>query len=223
MAKSGTSKRQRPPAPPPPPKPTLSTGRVIGGLVGLIVIAIVIVIVVQASGGDSPEREPSSLAQTQPITVDGALSEFTPVGADPAIGKASPVIRGKAFDGTDESVLPGKPTMLVFAAHWCPHCQAEIPRIVDWMAAGKAKGVDVVLIATGTNKSAPNYPPSSWLEDEGWKGRIIADDDKATAAQAFGLSSYPYMVFIDADGKITRRLAGEQNTATLDEAVAEIS
>lgn len=223
MAKSGTSKRQRPPAPPPPPKPTPSTGRVIGGLVGLVVIAIVVVIVVQASGGDSPEREPSSLAQTQPITVEGTLPKFTQTNGDPAAGQPSPTIEGKSFDGTGEAVTPGKPTMLVFAAHWCPHCQAEIPRIVDWMAAGKAKGVDVVLIATGTNKSAPNYPPSSWLEDEGWKGRVIADDDNATAAQAFGLSSYPYMVFIDADGKVTERLAGEQTSETLDAAVARIT
>lgn len=222
MAKSGTSKRQRPPAPP-PPKSALSTGRVIGGLVGLVVIAAVVAIVLQSSKDDSPERAPSSLAQTQPITVDGSLPQFTDTEGDPAIGTASPTIEGKSFDGTTENVKAGKPTMLVFAAHWCPHCQAEIPRIVDWMAAGKAKGVDVVLIATGTNSSAPNYPPSSWLEDEGWTGRIIADDENATAAGAFGLSSYPYMVFIDAEGKVVWRLAGEQTPAALDDALARIT
>ena len=33
-------------------------------------------------------------------------------------------------------IEPGSPQLIVVMAHWCPHCQAEIPRIVDWNTDG---------------------------------------------------------------------------------------
>ena len=52
----------------------------------------------------------------------------------------------------------------MFLAHWCPHCQAEMPRLVALAKAGKLDGVDVTGVATGTNPGYPNYPPSAWLK-----------------------------------------------------------
>ena len=51
----------------------------------------------------------------------------------------------------------------MFLAHWCPHCQAEVPRIVTLAKAGAFDGLDVASVATGTSSQYPNYPPSAWL------------------------------------------------------------
>ncbi len=99
---------------------------------------------------------------------------------------------------------------MVFLAHHCPHCQAEVPRIVDWASQGLVPaGVDIYGVATGTTSSRENYPPSAWLEREGWPFPTLADSDEYAAAEAWGLTSYPYFVALDADGKVVERASGE--------------
>jgi thiol-disulfide isomerase/thioredoxin len=102
-----------------------------------------------------------------------------------------------------------KPQVVMFLAHWCPHCQAEVPRIVDLAKMGAFKGIDVAAVATGTSPEAPNYPPSAWLKRENWPFPVMVDSASGTAAEAFGLSSYPYFVFVDAQGAVVGRAAGE--------------
>lgn len=75
--------------------------------------------------------------------------------------------------------------------------------------AGAFGDVRLVAVATGTNKQAPNYPPVAWLEREAWTGEVILDDKEASAARAYGLSGYPFLVAIDANGKVVGRTSGE--------------
>jgi thiol-disulfide isomerase/thioredoxin len=132
---------------------------------------------------------------------------------DPAIGMAAPVLTGKGFTGntiTTEST--GTPMMLVFLAHWCPHCQREVPLLVEWNKSGKTPtGIDIIAVATGTDPTNPNYPPSEWLAREEFPvlWPVMADSKDATAGDAFGLSGYPYFVLIDGDGKVVKRVSGE--------------
>ena len=37
---------------------------------------------------------------------------------------------------------------------------------------------------------------------------MILDDAQGTVAAAFGLSAYPYFVFVDADGQVALRATG---------------
>ena len=107
-----------------------------------------------------------------------------------------------SFDGSKVTIGPtGKPQVVMFLAHWCPHCQAEVPRIVELAKDGAFEGIDVAAVATGTNADAPNYPPSAWLEREQWPFPVMVDSPEFTAAQAYGLPSYPYFVFADARGQ----------------------
>ena len=101
--------------------------------------------------------------------------------------------------------------LLVFVAHWCPHCQVEVPRLVD-LYGGEAEldGVELVAVATGSDPSAENYPPGDWLASEGWPGRTMVDDEQASAMLAYGGGSYPYLLAIDADGNVVARTSGEQ-------------
>ena len=147
-------------------------------------------------------------------------------GADPAIGVTAPTLAGLSFDGTPVNV--GGPTtnatLVVFAAHWCPHCQREIPKLADWQPPA---GVAVVAVATQTSEDAPNYPPSSWLTKAGWTWPVLADSPTYQAAAAYGMVSWPAFVLLDKDGVVRWRGTGEIEldtlTSTISTALGETS
>jgi hypothetical protein len=69
-------------------------------------------------------------------------------------------------------------------------------------------GIDLVSIATAIDPTRPNYPPDAWLAREGWTVPVMVDSTNSVAS-AFGLSAYPYWVFLDGDGKVVMRTTGE--------------
>ena len=54
------------------------------------------------------------------------------------------------------------------------------------------------------------------FEREGWQATTIQDDDKSSIAAKFGLTSFPYFVAVDADGKVVARTSGEIPTEEFD-------
>ena len=48
-----------------------------------------------------------------------------------------PVIDGRPFDGSPITIggPTDGPTMYVFLAHWCPHCNDEIPELIELATA----------------------------------------------------------------------------------------
>lgn len=158
---------------------------------------------------DAPSGD---LAEAWPVTITGtALPELPESGADPAVGTTAPTLSGFTFDGTPVAVDPAKgPVMLVFLAHWCPHCQREVPVIVDWAASGDVPdGLQVIAVTTAVVPDRENFPPSAWMEREAWPFPVLADSAGSEAAQAFGLSGFPFSVVIDTDGTVLGRVAGE--------------
>ena len=149
------------------------------------------------------------------------LPDFPSSGTDKAIGMTVPTLAGQSlFDGSDMTIAPtGKPMAVVYLAHWCPHCQAEVPRIVALAKAGKLAGIDVYAVAAAGQKTLPNYPPSSWLEGEDWPFPTMVDSEQSTAAAAYGLTGYPYFLLVDAQGKVVDRAEGELDDADIVAAV----
>ncbi len=146
-----------------------------------------------------------------PVTVDGEpLAVFQASEGDVAVGQPGPRVEGVSSDGEPVTISAEGPQILVFLAHWCPHCQNEVPGIVaatsspDW-----PESVTVTGITTATDNNRENYPPSAWLEGEGWAFPTLADDADSGAAGAYGISGFPYMVFIDGDGNVALRTSGE--------------
>jgi thiol-disulfide isomerase/thioredoxin len=193
-----------------------------GGLAAVVVIAI-IVAVVAGSGGDDAN---ATKWETAAVTVKGTpLPKYdSEVSPDPAVGETPPTLTGKSiYTGDPITIAPnGKPQMVVFVAHWCPHCQAEVPRLVSLAKQGVFDGVDVTAVATATSDQAPNYPPSAWLKGEDWPFPVMADSPRATAADAYGLSAYPYFVMIGADGKVAGRGTGELAPADIKANIAAL-
>jgi thiol-disulfide isomerase/thioredoxin len=144
------------------------------------------------------------------VTVDGEqLPQLVDPSRDPAVGRPAPALEGVGFDGAPVRTPSGEPHVVVFLAHWCPHCQAEVPRIVALEERGGTEGVAVLAVATGTSADAPNFPPSAWLEREHWPYPVLVDTAAGTAAGAYGLASYPMLVFVDAQGAVAGRVSGE--------------
>jgi thiol-disulfide isomerase/thioredoxin len=117
-------------------------------------------------------------------------------------------LAGSSFDGTPVGI--GGPrtnaTLVVFAAHWCPHCQREIPELATWQPPS---GVSVVAVATQTSADAGNYPPSAWLDRAGWPYPVLADSPTYETATADGVSSWPAFVLLDSAGKVDWRGTGQ--------------
>ncbi len=156
--------------------------------------------------------------ETMPVVVVGSvLSGLPESGADPMLGTPAPTVSGQSFGGAPLS-LGGTsgPQVIVFVAHWCPHCQREVPQLARWATGGTRSGVAVRAVATATTKDRPNYPPSAWLEKEGWTIPTLADDDKSSAATAFGLPAFPYFVAINGAGNVALRMSGELSEAEFD-------
>ena len=97
-----------------------------------------------------------------------------------------------------------------------PHCQRELPMLVDMIDSGEVpEGLSVVGLSTAIDELRGNYPPSAWFEREGWQQPTLIDDANSDGLHALGLPSFPGFVFVDAQGQVTQRLRGEVDRATL--------
>jgi cytochrome c biogenesis protein CcmG, thiol:disulfide interchange protein DsbE len=183
------------------------------GVVGLVLVLALAAIV--SSGGGDKNESAEGIEETRAVSVTGdALPEFASGGADAAVGKTIPDVTGQSFDGSPVDIRnDGRAKLIVFVAHWCPHCQKEIPLLADWLKSNSLpNGVDLYAVSTGVTSKRPNYPPSTWLEKEGWTAKTLADSEDQEAADAFGLSAFPYFVAVDGSGKVAARTSGEIST-----------
>lgn len=204
-------------------------------IISLIVVVVIGVgIAIFATGGDDTSTSTASgsvdvttgeLPVSQPVTVTGdVLGLFdSSLGSDPAVGTKAPVLTGLDFQG-DQVVIDAAadgPYMLVFLAHWCSHCNAEVPRLLDWKAQGAVPPeLKVIGIGTAVSESAPNYPPGKWFSDKGWSWPVMVDEAEGDgtagkAAKAFGASGWPYFVIVGKDGLVKARVSGEVEIADL--------
>lgn len=189
----------------------LSSERGAFPLVPVVVAAIVVVgivaLIVTAGGGDA------GTAAYGEVEVSGeSLSVHQgPLDADPAIGAQAPTFDGQDAQGESTPIDwdDGKPKLVLFLAHWCSHCQVEVPMITEVAADGGVPDeIEILGVATGTDSTRGNYPPGDWLEEEQWPFPVVMDDEDGTLSQAFGVHAFPYWVFVGPDGEVLGRRAG---------------
>jgi len=204
------------------------------------VVALVVGIVVFASSGSDSSADPSSntsdtsglasLPASQPVSVTGTpLAAFDAANnPDPAVGVDAPSLSGLNFAGETIAVDPATkgPYMLVYLAHWCPHCNTEVPRLINWKNSGAVPPeLNVIGVATAVSAGSVNYPPASWFSNKGWPWPVMVDESlgdgaAGKAAVAYGASGWPYFVIVGADGKVKVRVSGEIEIAELQKIVA---
>jgi cytochrome c biogenesis protein CcmG, thiol:disulfide interchange protein DsbE len=217
--------RRRPTPPPNPRRPRSSTLMLgLGGLV--IAVAAVAAIALTQPGTPAGSSGPSSstpvVASAQ--VTGAALPAFVPGGEDPAVGRPIPEVEGASFDGTPVSIkADARPKLILFIAHWCPHCQREVPVVQSWIDAnGMPDGVDLISVATAIDPTQPNYPPDAWLAREHWQPPVIVDADRRIATD-YGLTAFPYWVAVGSNGTVASRLTGELTPEQLDAVVDSLT
>ncbi len=183
---------------------------IVVGVAALVALAVAVALL---AGRDAEQRARTDAAQVADVSIEGApLPVFEDGESDPATGMAAPAFAATTFDGVEVSVLPGdgRAKVIGFFAHWCPHCQRELPRIADWLAVNRLPaGVEVIAVSTAVEAGRPNYPPSAWFEEERWPAVAVRDSDDNEIGDAYGLRGFPYTVAVGADGRIVARAAGE--------------
>ena len=198
--------------------------------VGVLIAAI---IAVGASGSSNSSTNTDSStsvaggvapAEYQPVTTAGTeLPVLGDANTDPtldaAFGKTPPSLNGYNFAGSPVSVVPGanqQAVMVVFLAHWCPHCNREVPRLITWKDQGQVPaGLRVIGITTSSRNDQANWPPSDWIEEMHWPFEVMADSEAADAANAYGVDGFPFITILNSEGKVVGRHSGELEVADL--------
>ncbi len=207
------------------PKEDNKSKVILGIVFGVVAVALVAAVVLTGSDDDAGTTTASEFGQPV-ITGDSlpAVSEAT-VGSttDPAVGESIPEVSGQDFSGAPVAIEnDGQPKAILFVSHSCGHCQAEIPEVQAWLdETGGVAGVELITVSTSAAQVGGNWPPSEWLEREGWTSPVIADDEDLSAFFAYGGSVIPYWVFVDGEGNVTRRWAGRLETELIEVAMLE--
>jgi cytochrome c biogenesis protein CcmG/thiol:disulfide interchange protein DsbE len=215
---------------------------------GLIVVLGIVAVIVAGGSGDHDVSTEVATRQTGEVEVGGsttteatattdpgtgtsqqnrpasaaALPTYDPAApTDPAVGRTIPTVSGTTLDGEPISIGPdGSAKVILFVAHWCPHCQKEVPRIEAHLRdTPMPDDVELLTVSTAVAPERGNYPPSEWLDEEGWTAPVLADSAEGAAARAYGLSSFPYFVVVDAEGQVVVRASGELSVEAFDQLV----
>ena len=185
-----------------------------------------------SENGDAPTtaasaaEDPSGpVEQSAAVSVSGDRLEPMPQGLqitrssadDPVIGTTAPTLSGTAFDGSETVIGPdGRNKVVMFLAHWCPHCQAEVQLVTELMADGQLPdGLDLYAVTIAVSEERDNYPPSEWLAREGFSGLILRDSPNSNAADAVGVGGIPYVLYLDGDNSVVARSTGSLDRETI--------
>jgi thiol-disulfide isomerase/thioredoxin len=185
--------------------------------IGVIAVAAILALVFAMLGGGDDKSDATKDGESAPVTVTGdTLPRFSSDAQNDSPGGPAPVLQGKNFAGEDVTIPAddGKAKAIFFVAHWCPHCQREIPNLAEWLQNNELPdNVEIAFVSTRVMESGTtaNYPPSEWLAANGFAGYpTIADTkDDNPAYAAYGAGGLPYVVFLDADNNVVLRTAGE--------------
>ncbi|MEZ5377974.1 MAG: thioredoxin fold domain-containing protein [Acidimicrobiales bacterium] len=196
-----------------------------GFLIAIVAICILGAGLIAVVIGSGAGNDPDAVDATSAVTIEGdALPAMPNVGGltssdnDSAIGMTAPRLVGTDF-ADNEIVIEadGRPKAVYFVAHWCPHCQVEVPVVQELIDAGSLpEGMDVYGVSTSVSAGRGNYPPNRWLDStEGWGVTTMRDTESSEALQSYGAGGFPYVVYLDGDNKVLARSSGELGSAAI--------
>ena len=164
------------------------TGIIIGAVGAVVVVLLIAAVVLGNEEVGAEYGEVEIQGEALPL-----MPQNAPID-DTATGLAYPDVKGEDFDGQTVTIdhTDGRAKGIVFLAHWCVHCQQEVPRVQAWLdATGGDPDVDLYSVATSMNSGRDNYPPSEWLEGEGWTVPVIRDNQDNAVLLSYGAGGFP--------------------------------
>jgi len=153
------------------------------------------------------------------VTVVGDPLPVMGEGEDAAVGMRAPEITATSLaNGNAITLGEGRARVIGFFAHWCPHCQAELPEVTAWLADNRLPpNTEFIAVSTMVDEERGNFPPSKWFTDVGFNSPVVIDDADQTLLQTFGFQGFPAFVAIDSSGAVIERAGGNIGTDGLAE------
>ncbi|MCL1601457.1 MAG: peroxiredoxin family protein, partial [Actinomycetia bacterium] len=107
------------------------TAIIIGAVGALVVLLLVFAVVFGNEEAGAEYGEPVVEGTALTLFPNSQSVDFS------AAGQVAPDVFGKDYVGNDVSITnDGIAKGVVFVAHWCPHCQEEVPRVQEWLNNG---------------------------------------------------------------------------------------
>jgi thiol-disulfide isomerase/thioredoxin len=182
----------------------------------------------QVAASNAESLSPTPTATVPETTgIPGGLPLFESTQDDPAV--ANGIVLGSVtgtdyYTGDEATFSPddGKARVWMVWAHWCPHCQAELPEVADWYSAnaGIFPNTELVSVTTSIDPSRGN-PLEPYLDESAFPFPVLVDPDYRLASQ-FGTSAFPYWVVTASDGTVLLRIAGRVGLAQVENIFTEL-
>lgn len=123
------------------------------------------------------------------------------------------------LDGRTRSLesFRGRPVLVNFWATWCPPCRAELPELQQtWRAHQSCLAVVGI-----TEDSANAEEVRAFARERGLDYPILLDD--GSAGRAYGVTTIPRSVLIDAEGRVMGTFVGPVTRAGVERALTALS
>lgn len=194
---------------------------VLGVLGGVATLALIVLLAFSIANEGEVD---ASIGYGSPNVTGDALPRFDSTAPqDFGVGLPAPIAVGADWDDNEVRIdADGRPKIVMFLAHWCSHCQAEVPVVQSWVDSGNLPDdVDLYGITTSTDRLRPNWPPQDWLVEAGWTAPTMMDDQVGTLAASYGMAGTPFYLVLDGDNNVVFRVSGEIGVAGLNSLVAQ--
>src|SRR5262245_52062159 len=116
---------------------------IVAGIAAVVLIALAVALATGGGGGSSTDTT-SGATGPDPATTGTVVASGTPLpqltgsAHDPAVGMTFPTLTGVDQSGRPMTIsAKDGPMMVIFMAHWCPHCQRENPLGQRWGDDGR--------------------------------------------------------------------------------------
>jgi thiol-disulfide isomerase/thioredoxin len=163
------------------------------------------------------EKLPEEMRQRQAIK---QIEQELRYAAKTAVGATIPDFSQTTPDGTGLNIMSEvkqhKITIIDFWASWCGPCRQQMPFMIEIYHSLKDKGLGIVGVSLDKNRDAwisatkqfnITWPQMSDLK--GWENAVV---------QEFNITSIPYTIVVDQQGKILERgLRGKRLKAFIEE------